>query len=69
MKSVEIEQFMIALYQSIGNKVYMRNTEEVFSKLDLKPEEREAFMHLARDIQELKHAKERAKRNNFGRVF
>jgi hypothetical protein len=51
----ELRNLITALARSVGNKVYLRDLESLFAKIEkLEPEEIQALRYLARDLEQLK---------------
>lgn len=49
----EVKALIQALAQTVGNKVYLRDLEKLFSSKDLSAQEKETLRYLSRDIREL----------------
>ena len=54
----EIGHTMKVLYSILGNKRYLKDLEDILSRVELRPEERQTFHLLARDLQSLENKKD-----------
>lgn len=62
----EIEALVMTLHRSIGNKGYMREIAAILRRLDLTPQERQALLYLARDIEDLEAKTRRSRQDPIG---
>lgn len=66
IKTPEIRNLILALKQTVGNKRYFHDIEELFSQLELTPAQRQAVVYLTQDIRQeemkAKRAESAAKR-------
>ena len=64
MRSKALNDLMRAFRQTLGNKVYMREVDAIFAKLNLTPEEESTVYYLIRDLNQLRNDCARAERNS-----
>lgn len=56
-----------ALYQLIGNKVYLKNIEDLLETIELTPSEKQSFRYLAQDLRSIYH-QENSNKRKFGLI-
>jgi len=62
--SAAVRDLTSAFRQALGNKLYMREIDFIFSKLDLTEAEQHSLYYLIRDLKHLKHSKDAAERKS-----